>query len=192
MRKVPSRLPLSISSAWVRLILPTYHVRSSWWGRASSSSITEYWLWSGAGPVTHRCHCPASELTSTSQCKRSLPLKSSLSRVASHSLLGLVFDSQPLVDLPLSGTFLGEPPDRGKVGERVQGLLRQVPPPPIPVGSECSVPGGQKHCRGDAGAPWWDGAGAQNYSHKVLVPDLAQLHEVGLEAVHALVDLSIV
>ena len=30
------------------------------------------------------------------------------------------------------------------------------------------------------------------HSHKVLVSDLAQLHEVWLEAVHALVDLSVV
>ena len=60
MRKVPSRLPLSISSACVRLILPTYHVRSSWWGRSSSSSIREYWLWRGQGG-TLVTYPPASE-----------------------------------------------------------------------------------------------------------------------------------
>lgn len=43
MRKVPSHFPRSNSSAWVRLMSPTYQVPSSWWGEPSSSS-SEYEL----------------------------------------------------------------------------------------------------------------------------------------------------
>lgn len=41
---MPSRFPRSRFSALFRLLLPTFQVFSSWCGKSSSSSTSEYWL----------------------------------------------------------------------------------------------------------------------------------------------------
>lgn len=62
------------------------------------------------------------------------------------------------------------------------------------------LPGGESEIHAEVTAPGAPaltggdppGKRRARHSHKVLVSDLAQLHEVWLEAVHALVDLSVV
>lgn len=124
MRKVPSRLPLSISSACVRLILPTYHVRSSWWGRASSSSISEYWLWgeTGKGPLPG----------ALPRVKPLRPLQHS-----THSSVSFLIPSHSLIFLCRAPFWVSHL--TGEVSEHVQGKLRQTS-----VGSKCSISGGPK------------------------------------------------
>lgn len=80
-----------------------------------------------------------------------------------NSLLGgLVVQVQPLVQLPLPDSFLGQPP-----GTNTRLLEpTSCPPPALPV--------------------WGRGL------HQVLVPGLAKLDQVRFDAVHLLVDLPVV
>lgn len=82
-------------------------------------------------------------------------------------LYGFVLQAEPLVQLPLTDALLSQPPEYTRVHESTHPLVQ--------------APG-----RSSAHAL------CERLSHEVLVPGLAELNQVRLDAVHLLVDLPVV
>lgn len=115
MRKVPSHLPLSISSAWVRLMSPTYQVHSSWWGEPSSSSSEKELKMQWTKTIKQERNSRQNNKLNycLHYCQRCSCLHSWQHKLrSSHLLISIVLYTQPFIDLLLPRPLLRQPSEK--------------------------------------------------------------------------------